>query len=73
MNLVGRADPRGGDEYNLVLGGSRGDNVKSHLVDQGMDPDHISSASRGEMDATGTNEAGWVQDRRVDVKLASER
>jgi hypothetical protein len=27
--------------------------------------------SRGEMDATGTNEAGWAHDRRVDVELGN--
>jgi peptidoglycan-associated lipoprotein len=73
MRVVGHADPRGEGEYNLLLGGRRGDNVKTHLVGQGMNPDQISASSRGEMDATGDDEASWVQDRRVDVMLASER
>jgi peptidoglycan-associated lipoprotein len=73
MRLVGRADPRGEGEYNLLLGGRRGDNVKTNLVSKGMNPDQISASSRGEMDATGTDEASWMQDRRVDVMLASER
>lgn len=72
MSLVGRADPRGDEEYNVVLGGSRGDNVKIYLVSQGMNSSNIVATSRGEMDATGNDEAGWQQDRRVDVKLASE-
>jgi hypothetical protein len=29
------------------------------------------TTSRGEMDATGTDEPGWSKDRRVDVVLAN--
>jgi peptidoglycan-associated lipoprotein len=72
MNLVGRADPRGDEEYNIVLGGHRSDSVKVHLVGQGMNADYIAATSRGELDATGDAEAGWRQDRRVDVMLPSE-
>lgn len=72
MKLIGRADPRGGSEYNIVLGGSRSDNVKIYLVRHGMTADSISATSRGELDASGNDEAGWLQDRRVDVMLASE-
>lgn len=72
MNLVGRADPRGGQEYNIMLGGSRSESVKSHLVAQGMTADSILATSRGALDATGNDEAGWREDRRVDVRLASE-
>lgn len=72
MNLVGRADPRGEQEYNIVLGGSRSESVKIHLIDQGMNAELISATSRGELDATGNDEAGWREDRRVDVRLASE-
>jgi peptidoglycan-associated lipoprotein len=69
MHLVGHADPRGGDEYNLALGGRRADRVKFTLIESGLSQQRISATSRGEMDATGTNEAGWAEDRRVDVLL----
>jgi len=69
MRLVGHADPRGGDEYNLALGGRRADSVKLTLIESGLEENRISSTSRGEMDATGTDEAGWAEDRRVDVLL----
>ncbi len=72
MSLVGRADPRGDEEYNFALGGRRSDSVKTHLVSQGMNPDNIGATSRGELDANGNSEAEWQQDRRVDVKLVSE-
>jgi len=69
MKLVGHADPRGEDEYNMVLGGRRADNVKSAIVTAGMNGAKVDSTSRGEMDATGTDEAGWANDRRVDIML----
>ncbi len=69
MRLVGHADPRGEDNYNLVLGGQRADNVKKTLVAEGMAADKVQTSSRGEEDATGTDEAGWAKDRRVDVQM----
>jgi peptidoglycan-associated lipoprotein len=71
MRLVGHADPRGEPEYNMVLGGKRADNVKSFIVQKGMPDAKIATSSRGEMDATGTDEAGWIKDRRVDVMLGN--
>jgi peptidoglycan-associated lipoprotein len=70
MSLVGHADPRGEEEYNMVLGGKRSDNVKRLLVSVGLPENQASTTSRGEMDATGTDEAGWAKDRRVDIVLA---
>jgi peptidoglycan-associated lipoprotein len=70
MRLVGHADPRGEAEYNMVLGGKRADNVKSYLTSQGLADRQAETTSRGEMDATGTDEKGWSEDRRVDVILA---
>ncbi len=71
MRLVGHADPRGEPEYNMVLGGRRADNVKQYLVKAGMKSAQIDTSSRGEMDATGTDEASWAKDRKVDVMLAN--
>jgi peptidoglycan-associated lipoprotein len=69
MNLVGHADPRGDDNYNLALGGARADSVKRVIVNEGMPSSKVSTSSRGEMDASGTDEASWARDRRVDVLL----
>jgi peptidoglycan-associated lipoprotein len=69
MRLVGHADPRGDEDYNMVLGGRRADNVKGFIVQKGMDSGKVATTSRGEMDATGTDESGWSRDRRVDVML----
>ena len=69
MRLVGHADPRGEPEYNMVLGGKRADNVKDFIVKKGMNAAKVATTSRGEMDATGTDESSWQHDRRVDVML----
>ncbi|HVW27408.1 MAG TPA: OmpA family protein [Polyangiaceae bacterium] len=71
MKLVGRADPRGEEEYNIVLGGRRADRVKAVIVTEGLSPQRISSTSRGAIDAKGTDESSWAQDRRVDVMVGS--
>lgn len=71
MRLVGHADPRGEAEYNMVLGGRRASSVKQYLVKAGMKSGQIDTSSRGAMDATGTDEAGWAKDRKVDVMLAN--
>ena len=70
MNLVGHADPRGESEYNMVLGGRRAENVGSALKGAGLPAGQLSTSSRGALDASGTDEAGWAKDRRVDVMLA---
>jgi peptidoglycan-associated lipoprotein len=71
MRLVGHADPRGDEEYNMSLGNRRADNVKNAIVDAGLAAAQVATTSRGEMDATGTDEASWEKDRRVDVLLGS--
>jgi peptidoglycan-associated lipoprotein len=67
MRLVGHADPRGDSDYNMVLGGSRADTVKTFLVLGGLPGSRIATSSRGELDARGTDETGWAEDRRVDI------
>ncbi|MBX3183643.1 MAG: OmpA family protein [Polyangiaceae bacterium] len=70
MQLVGHADPRGDEEYNMVLGGRRAENVRAALAARGLPKNRVKTSSRGELDATGTDEASYAQDRRVDVLLA---
>ena len=67
MQLVGRADPRGSTEYNDALGMRRADSVAKFLTEHGINSGRIEKTSRGERDATGTDEASWAKDRRVDV------
>ena len=69
MRLVGHADPRGDADYNMVLGGSRADTVKTFLTMQGMPAARIDTTSRGELEARGTDASSWAEDRRVDVLM----
>ncbi len=69
LSLVGRADPRGEQEYNMALGSSRASSVASYLAANGVASSQLTATSRGKMDATGTEERGWAMDRRVDLDL----
>ncbi len=72
VRIVGHADPRGDSEYNMVLGGRRADNVAAALGRAGLDEGQMTTSSRGEMDATGTDEESWARDRRVELFVAEE-
>jgi peptidoglycan-associated lipoprotein len=67
MKLVGHADPRGEDSYNLALGERRAASVRDVLLDFGVGDRQMSTTSRGEFDASGSDEASWAKDRRVDI------
>lgn len=70
LSLVGRADPRGTKKYNDALGMRRANNVSAYLEQHGIVDSRINKISRGERDATGTDEASWAMDRRVDIGLS---
>lgn len=69
VSLIGRADPRGTEEYNLGLGSRRAHSVSQYLGRLGVGDPQMAVTTRGALEATGTDEAGWRQDRRVDVQL----
>jgi peptidoglycan-associated lipoprotein len=69
MRLVGHADNRGEEDYNMLLGQRRADNVKGAVVSAGMTAAKALTTSRGELDATGSDESPWAKDRRVDIVL----
>jgi peptidoglycan-associated lipoprotein len=69
--LIGRADPRGTEEYNLGLGSRRSESVSAYLTRLGVQKTQLGVTTRGALDASGTDESGWQQDRRVDIQLAS--
>jgi peptidoglycan-associated lipoprotein len=69
--LVGHADPRGEEDYNLALGGRRANSVRDAMRKLGVASGRFQLTSRGALEAKGTDEATWAEDRRVDVKLAN--
>lgn len=70
MRLVGHADPRGSEEYNMVLGSRRAENVKAAISREGLAADRMETTSRGEMEARGTDEESWGRDRRCEIVVA---
>ena len=69
VSLIGRADPRGTEEYNLGLGSRRASTVGSYLGRLGVGKPQMAVTTRGALDASGTDESGWQEDRRVDIQL----
>jgi peptidoglycan-associated lipoprotein len=71
VKLVGRADPRGTEEYNLALGDRRASTVVDYLKHLGVANNQVATTTRGDLDAHGRDEAGWRIDRRVDIQLTN--
>jgi peptidoglycan-associated lipoprotein len=70
VRLEGHADERGSREYNMALGEKRANAVRDFLVTQGVSGSSLEVVSFGEEQpaATGSDEASWSQNRRVEVK-----
>ena len=73
VDLIGRADPRGTEEYNLGLGSRRAGSVSAYLGRLGVAQPQMAVTTRGALDATGNDEAGYAQDRRVDIQLKPDK
>jgi peptidoglycan-associated lipoprotein len=74
VRIVGHADDRGTNEYNLNLGDSRARVARDTLVRLGVAPDRILTVSRGEEEpvAVGSGESFWAQNRRDEFILLEE-
>ncbi len=64
--LEAHADARGTEEYNILLTDKRGQSVKTFLQDLGVPPENMQVISKGSLEAAGSDEAGYAQDRRVE-------
>jgi peptidoglycan-associated lipoprotein len=71
VHLIGRADSRGTTEYNMVLGEHRANAVGHYLEEKGVNSARVNETSRGELDATGSDDTTMRNDRRVDIMLGS--
>lgn len=67
VTLTGHTDERGTEEYNLALGDRRARTVRGYLGNLGVDASRVTTSSMGEEMASGTDEAGWARDRRVEL------
>lgn len=70
MRIVGHADQRGETEYNFGLGHKRANSVAGFIGAKGLERGKLETSSRGELEATGVDEEGWANDRRVDLFVA---
>lgn len=69
IRLEGHTDERGSREYNIGLGERRAQAVRRALMLQGAGDQQLATVSYGEERpvATGTEEAAWQQNRRVEI------
>jgi|SRR5690554_1649106 peptidoglycan-associated lipoprotein len=70
VRLEGHADERGSREYNMALGERRANSVRDFLVVQGVNASSLEVISYGEERpaVSGSGEASWAQNRRVEIK-----
>ncbi len=65
MRVEGHCDPRGTEEYNLALGDRRARSVKKYLRRLGVKKRKMRSVSKGKLEATGSDEGSWAEDRKA--------
>lgn len=70
VRLEGHADERGSREYNMALGERRANSVRDFLVVQGVSASNLEVVSYGEERpaVSGSGEANWSLNRRVEIK-----
>jgi peptidoglycan-associated lipoprotein len=75
IRIVGHADERYTDEYNLILGTRRAEAAKDYLVQRGIDASRIETASLGETAPLdpGHTEAAWAKNRRGEFIVTAGR
>jgi outer membrane protein OmpA-like peptidoglycan-associated protein len=74
LKIGGYTDSTGGDQFNLKLSGQRADGVRMFLVQQGLNPDTVTSMGMGAADPVASNDSsvGRQQNRRVEIVVSGE-
>lgn len=69
--IEGHCDERGAEAYNLSLGSRRSNNVRTLLVNEGVDPNQIFTVSYGKEKPLvfGHSEEAWKVNRRAEFKI----
>lgn len=69
--VEGHCDERGPEAYNLALGARRSNAVRTMLLEDGVDGDHVFTISYGKERPLvfGANDQSWAQNRRVEFKI----
>lgn len=71
IRLTGHTDNMGKPDYNMELGRSRAEVIKSYLISKGVPSENILSLSRGETlpISDNTKESGRAQNRRTELEI----
>jgi len=69
LTVVGHTDPRGEPSYNQQLGLYRAIAGKDYLVELGVPAGRLSTASVGERESKGTDDASWALDRTIEIRM----
>ena len=74
LEVDGYTDSVGTDEYNLRLSQQRADSVRAYLIEQGINPDSVSSKGYGKANPVVSNDtaAGRQQNRRVEMVVSGD-
>jgi outer membrane protein OmpA-like peptidoglycan-associated protein len=74
LKIAGYTDSTGGDQFNLKLSGQRADTVRTFLVQQGLNPETVTSLGMGSADPVAGNDSstGRQQNRRVEIVVSGE-
>ncbi len=75
ITVVGHADSRGDEAYNLALSQRRAATVKDYLVSKGINASKIFTSGLGEAKPIASNDtaAGRAQNRRVELSVTGLR
>ena len=74
LKIAGYTDSTGSDQLNLKLSGQRADEVRTFLVQQGLNPATVTSMGMGSADPVASNDTsvGRQQNRRVEIVVSGE-
>ncbi|MEZ2348577.1 OmpA family protein [Terriglobus sp. RCC_193] len=72
LQIEGYTDSVGSDNYNLKLSEDRADSTKAFLINNGVNPENVSSLGFGKANPVGdnANAAGRAQNRRVEMVVS---
>jgi peptidoglycan-associated lipoprotein len=68
VSVIGHTDSRGTIEYNIGLSDDRAQSVVTYLSRLGIDMARLHKVPRGATEASGSDEAGYAKDRRVEFQ-----
>lgn len=75
VTIIGHADAIGSDDYNLQLSERRARSVGDALTDFGIGYSRINTRGMGEWEPVATNATEWgrAQNRRVEIRIKTEK